>query len=119
MLRGSALRALQYSLVLMLAAMTLAIGAFVCQNFLGFVLSWAGCGLFSGIGAAAAMKISMADIHADERAEMLALIYAVGYAASADFWFYGFGAGELCAALAAPLRCLHLDFVAHLDFIDI
>ena len=87
LLRGSALRALQYSLVLMLAAMTLAIGAFVCQNFLGFVLSWAGCGLFSGIGAAAAMKISMADIHADERAEMLALIYAVGYAASAIFGF--------------------------------
>ncbi len=87
LLRGSALRALQYSLMLMLAAMTLAIGAFVCQNFLGFVLSWAGCGLFSGIGAAAAMKIGMADIHADERAEMLALIYAVGYAASAIFGF--------------------------------
>lgn len=87
LLRGSALRALQYSLPLVLAAMTLAIGAFVCQNFLGFVLSWAGCGLFSGIGAAAAMKIGMADIHADERAEMLALIYAVGYAASAIFGF--------------------------------
>ena len=101
-LRGAPYAALRLSILIFLASTAAAFACFTAGTYLGYVAFAIPTGISSGIALAADMKLLMKDVLPEERTQVLASLYAVGYAGSAAF---GFSAAAIADMMPLSSAC--------------